>query len=240
MENHAGSTNQQPGLLMRLPSFSCLLLLLVLSRGFLNAQETAQDPTAGLFPEVSLNKKIGKRFSVNAKLQSYFDLSPGAGLDYRGFESQNFVGYQIRTLTNLALGYQLNVFEGRSLGHRSILQLSHVQRGRLLTLGHRVRSDQTFSSESAPRFRIRYRLGSEIPLQGQSLDPGEFFVFSAIEMLGATQGVDRSAENRLTTMMGWNTLSKNKLQLGADLRTTLSEGALTSFIWLRLAFVARI
>lgn len=220
--------------------FAWPLIVLVFSCGLLRAQETAPDPVAGLFPEVSLNKKFGQRFSANAKLQSYFVLQPGEGPDYRGFESQNFIGYQVRTLTNLALGYQLNVFEGRPLGHRSIVQLSHVQRGRWLTLGHRLRSDQTFSADRAPRFRLRYRLGSEIPLQGQSLDPGELFIFSSIEMLGSIQGDDQSAENRLTALMGWSTLSRNKLQLGADLRSTLRDGRLTSFVWMRLAFVARI
>ena len=62
--------------------------------------------------------------------------------------------------------------------NRLIQQLSYVQKVAATILGHRLRLDQTFFSTDIENvYRARYRISAKFPLTGQSIQPGEYYLF---------------------------------------------------------------
>jgi hypothetical protein len=93
-----------------------------------------------------------------------------------------------------------------------------VQRLSGWLFAHRVSSEQTFSSVERPEFRLRYRITSEIPLNGVSVDEGEFYVKINNEYLNSLQANKYDLEIRLVPLLGYDITDNFKLELGLDYR----------------------
>jgi len=67
-------------------------------------------------------------------------------------------------------------------------------------------------------FRLRYRLSAEIPLNGQSADPKEFYIKINNEYLNSIKENKYDLELRLVPLLGYAVNQNNKLEVGMDYR----------------------
>ena len=143
------------------------------------AQSTYQ---FGALPSVNLNSKLKNEWFLNTKIESRQLFRSGI---FNGdvFEKYKYVltdfsliaAKKVGLNSRLGAGYLIRL-EGDKVYHRFIQQYIIVQKLSGFRLAHRFLSDQTFSKSEKPDFRIRYRITSEIPLNGESVDRGEFYL----------------------------------------------------------------
>lgn len=198
--------------------------------------------TGGFFPEAALSHKIGGGYELTAKVESqhfeYRSTQPeGKEWGYQHYRTdlQFFVTKKLSPRWKLTVGYQKRLNGGDNPNHhRSIQQIAYVHPASRMIIGHRVRTDQTFTPEEANTYRIRYRFSSEIPLRGQTVDYGETYLLLSDEVIFETEGGEQEIENRLVGALGWN-FPAAKYQLGLDYRTDryLSDG-FRQRLWLKI------
>jgi hypothetical protein len=221
-----------------------LFLLLLLSFGtFVHAQRTY----GGFFPEMAVNKKMGQHWKLTGKIESqhivfYDDVSHPLDLSYRHYRTdlQFFTARNIRARTNAAIGYQYR-FEGEGENsHRTIQQIGWLTNWRHYRFGHRVRADQTFFDEGVS-WRMRYRISSDIPVNGQKLDPGENYLIVSNEII-ADYFVDAfDLENRIVAGVGWYFQNKDKLEVSLDYRLDpIVKSPQRNRFWLKFSFYLNI
>lgn len=180
--------------------------------------------SAGIMPEINLNKKWSEKWRTNFKVESRFSFSEGT---FDSTQNHHFsyllsdisaVGsYKIGLNTKLAFGYLLRMTTS-GVAHRAILQYSIVKSLRKGRLGNRIATDQTFQNGSAPQFRLRYRLSFDIPLQGLQVDAHEFYFKLSNAYFGIYSNRIFDLEARLVPSLGFAFNDTNKLELGLDYR----------------------
>lgn len=181
----------------------------------------------GFFPEIAISHPVTKKLKGTFKIESQhiqFDdrLVEGSRWEYEHYRTdfQGFLGGKLNPFWKVAVGYQFR-WEGSGPNHhRAIQQITFLQKLRGLRVGHRLRLDQTFfNTGKKALYRTRYRLGIEIPLAGQSLDPGELYLIASDEVIHALSEGESEIEHRLSIALGCYFGPKAKLQLGPDWRT---------------------
>ena len=107
---------------------------------------------------------------------------------------------------------------GRKAAFRTIQQ--YILGGKFieLRLAHRFAADQTFRAEGFPQFRLRYRLALEIPLNGRSVDPQEWYLKLSNEYLHLWQQQGNRWEIRWVPLLGHTFARNNKVEFGIDYR----------------------
>lgn len=89
-------------------------------------------------------------------------------------------------------------------------------------------------------WRLRYRLSLDFPISGARLDPGEFYMnasFEAVSQLDQEDVID-NWENRTYLGIGYLLPSRNRLEIGPELRYRRSVNGLNSHItYWRLVWV---
>ena len=196
---------------MRIFLFSFLFLVFALSA-------VAQSNRSGLLPQLNVNATVTGAWKLNAKLESRQILAEGEGLDYR-YERTDLTAIisRKRATDSWGGGYMIRL-QGDEFIHRTLQQYSLVRRYEAFRLGHRFRADQTFRADRPVAFRLRYRLSTDLPLQGQSVDPREFYLKLNTEYLGFLQQGDTDLEIRGFAALGWNQNDNNKIEFGLDYR----------------------
>lgn len=196
----------------------------------------------GFFPEASLSGSVSDRVQLTFKVESqhrgYDDrAAEGERWEYFHYRTdlQGFVATSLNPFWKVSVGYQYRLEGGGANTHRSIQQVAFVQRLMRSRLGHRLRTDQTYHPTEATEFRARYRLSIEIPLAGQSLDPGEFYLLLSDEVIYGYQGDSGEIENRLVGSLGHYFSQQAKLEGGLDYRTDryIAEGFRTR-LWFKV------
>lgn len=211
---------------------------------FLAQQTAAQsDFTFGLLPAINLNKKLARDIRLNFKIESRQALKQGF------FQDNNPLQYNY-TLTDLsfltakkigihehvAFGYLIR-FKENEVIHRTIQQFIFSKKNNGLRLAHRVATDQTYSSSEETTFRLRYRIATEIPLNGDTVDPTEWYIKLNHEYLQSLQNGKYDLETRLIPFFGYMLSPKHKVEVGLDYRLnnflsgTPSHRFWTSFNW---------
>lgn len=197
------------------------ILLLLLSIPFvLQSQSRA---TVGWLPELSVSYNWAGQWRLTTQIESMQQVwhTDGDGSlrgDYR----------YIRTDATLALSYRLGPswsvavgnmarFQGNDFVYRTLQQISFSRRGQL-RIGHRFRTDQTFVSGQSTRYRFRYRFSIEVPLKGQSLNDGEWYLIASVEQIAQLQEARWEWEQRQATALGYYINRRNKLEVGFDYR----------------------
>lgn len=178
----------------------------------------------GALPAINLNKSLDKGYKINFKVESRQAFQQGLFEDSNAFE-YDYILTDFTTLgakkvdfnKTIALGYLFRV-RGDRIVHRSIQQYIWTKDYEGVKLSHRLASDQTFEAAGKPEFRLRYRLASQIALNGQSADPGEFYLKINNEYLNQLDGGDYDLEVRLTPFIGYLFSNDKKLELGLDYR----------------------
>ena len=219
------------------------LLLSALMHFSLRASAQENVVYTGFFPEAALTGSVSDRLQFTFKVESQhrgFDNRASAGERWKHFhyrtDLQGFVALSLNPFWKVSGGYQYRLEGGDGANtHRSIQQIAYIQRLMRSRLGHRLRTDQTYHPGEAAELRARYRLSVEIPLVGQSLDPGEFYLLLSGEVIYGFQGGDSEIENRLVGSLGHYFSKQAKLEVGPDYRTDryLASGFRTR-LWLKV------
>lgn len=200
-------------------------LLCLTCFGLLFSSAAAQSTyRAGYLPSFNLNQKISGNWALNYKIEGRALASQGVleapnpyQFDY-SLTDISIVGSRKIGLNNkLAAGYLLRASEGAPR-HRTIQQYTIIKRYTGWRLAHRIASDQTFGAGEATAVRLRYRLSTDLPLNGQSVDEREFYFKINHEYLAEFEEQDQDLEIRLIPYLGYLINEKNKVELGLDYR----------------------
>ncbi len=178
----------------------------------------------GILPAINLNKKLENNWKVNLKLESRQLLKEG---NWRDENETNYeyvltdialvVSKKVGLNNSLAGGYLLRIRDNQ-IFHRLIQQFAYNRQYSSLRLTQRFSTDQTFANDVATTWRFRYRIGAEFPLNGQSVDPQEFYLKINHEYLGALEEKEWGLELRLVPLLGYEFNDNNKLETGLDYR----------------------
>lgn len=198
--------------------------------------------TGGL-PSLNINKKLKNDWFLNSKIESRLLFQQG---EINGEVDKNFtnvltdfslIGAKIIGLNSrIALGYLIRFEEG-VLIHRSIQHYVVVQKLSGFRLAHRFLTDQTFSVNEEPEFRLRYRISSELPFNGESVDPGEYYLKINNEYINSLQAMKYDLEIRLIPLIGYGISERFKIETGLDYRVNsfLTNKTRNSY-WMTLNF----
>lgn len=197
--------------------FTALIFILFTVRSI-----TAQNLTAGFLPNLTLSYKVSEQYKFVHKLESRFpsynDDEEKFDFNFERFDFQNYVERKVGLFSKISIGYQWRFRTENRYAHRSIQQFSWSTGFDKFRIGHRIRSDQTFSEDRKPEVRFRYRAGFQIPLQGQQLDPREYYLSLSDELVWSYRSPDADLENRINAKVGFYINDKNKIESGLEWR----------------------
>lgn len=214
----------------------------ILVVGSLSAQQN-QVFFTGIFPEVSLTKKVNDRIKLNFKVENQEIIfnnqdaqSENPQFTHYRTDLMMFFDRSIRPGISVALGI-FHRFQENEDGNRIIQQLAILQRMRNLRINHRMRTDQTFTRNDDLEVRFRYRFSMEIPLEGDEVDPKEFYMVLSEEPIFSYKGGDFEIENRTAIALGKLFNSQEKLEWALDYRTDgyVQEGFRTR-LWMKISY----
>ena len=194
-------------------------LILAFGTAFIHAQ---QENRIGLLPSFNLRYSINEEWKTNMKIESRF-LQIDMKHDSSDFQFYNltdislFIGKKIRIDNNFAAGYLFRTTNDGRIIHRFIQQFTTVQSWRNIKSAQRIRLDQTISAASFT-YRVRYRYGVEIPLNGESIDIGESYILAHSEAIFSYEISDQSIEGRLSPLIGWKLNNRGKFEIGPEIR----------------------
>jgi hypothetical protein len=208
------------------------------------AQNTWQ---AGVLPTLNLSTSISGDWKLNFKAESrqvFFYGSAGENTvyDYRYIltDLSAVTSKKVGLNNSLAGGYQVRSRDN-TFYHRLIQQFTLVNQYGFFRIGHRFSSDQTFSSKESAEIRFRYRIATDIPLNGQSVDPGEMYFKFSNEYLYSLQDKESDLEVRIIPLLGYEFTDNNKLEWGLDYRvSSFLDGNRRSAFWLSLNWLISI
>lgn len=198
------------------------------------AQSTYQ---VGGLPSINLNYKLKNDWSFNFKIESRQLLQRGT---FNGGSDKNYkyvltdfsliAAKKVGLNSRISGGHLFRFREGNAI-HRLIQQYTVTQKLPRFRLAHRFVTDQTFSHAEATAYRLRYRLATEIPLNGQSADPKEFYLKISNEYVNSIQNADYDLEIRFVPLLGYAITEKHKIEVGLDYRVNsfLNQYARHSF-----------
>lgn len=196
-------------------------LLIGLNLGVLQAQGTWE---LGALPAVNFNKKLQNNWSINGKLESRY-LARSGDFNEQILRRNQYVLTDIAFVAAKKIGLNSRVaggvlarFEDGEFIQRTIQQFVIVQRFRGFRLAHRFVTDQTFSPSEATEWRMRYRISTEIPLNGEALDVNEFYLKLNHEYLNSFQNSDYDLELRVIPLLGYGLSEHLKIETGLDYR----------------------
>lgn len=216
--------------------FTLFIILLIHLNSI--AQSTSE---IGLLPSLNINKSLQKDWSLNFKTESRQSLmKEDFNYDYLLTDISFAASKKIGINTAIAAGYLMRI-DDKGINNRTIQQITFVRRYADFLLSHRLLADQTFKRDDNTEIRFRYRISSEIPLQGQSLDPKEFFIKLNNEYLNSLYERSYDLEIRAATFLGYVICPNNKLEFGFDYRIdSFIYGNPGNRLWVSLNFYSSI
>lgn len=189
----------------------------------------------GIMPSINLQKKFPRNWSANFKVesrQSFYNQE----LKYKYLLTDLSLLATKRVAPNITVGggYLLRA-EVDKIKNRAVQQISFGKKYSGFRMSHRIVTDQTFEKDNETEFRLRYRVSSEIPLEGQSIDVKEFYLKLNNEYLNSWQKKDYDMEIRLVALLGYSISPSNDLEIGTDYRLdSFINGDSRNRIWLSI------
>lgn len=178
----------------------------------------------GALPTINFNKKLKQDWSVNFQYATRHFFRKGA-FNSNGTTKYEFELSDYTLLAAKKIGIHSKVSSGflyrRENGEtiiRSIQQFAVVQPLDRFLLSHRFVTDQTFEKDANTTFRARYRIATEIPLNGDAADKNEFYVKLSNEYVNSWQNANYDLEVRFISMIGYTFANNQKLEFGLDYR----------------------
>jgi len=198
-----------------------LAVVLVLSSESVYAQMQTR---GGMLPSINYNHKINKDWDINFKFESRHFVFENSTTQKSNFKYEYslsdisaLVGRKTGLNSKLVLGF-LTRIEPDAVSYRTIQQFIFQTKIESFRAVHRVATDQTFSSNQATEFRLRYRVSAEIPLSGQKVDVNEFYFKFNTEALNSIQNKVYDLEFRIVPNIGYVINEQHKVELGLDNR----------------------
>jgi hypothetical protein len=219
-------------------------LLLVLSIENTMAQDTY---LLGTLPSLNINRGLNKGWNLNLKVESRipflkgeFGTNPQSGFNFQLTDFAITASRKTGLNNSLAGGYLIRL-RGSQKYHRFIQQFTLVKTYESFRIAHRFLSDQTLNSLDPWALRLRYRITSEIPLNGQSIDPGEFYLKLNNEYLNSWQETEYDLEIRLVPIAGFVFKDNNKLEFGIDYRlSSFLDGNSRNSFWVNIGWFLKV
>lgn len=192
---------------------------------FLSTSISAQtDVRLGGLPTISFNYKAKNNWDFNIKYQSRHYFFQKTSLSNKRI-SYTYSNSDISILSGKKTGINSKIIVGflsritdSQLQFRLTQQFVTQKKFRNFRLAHRIAVDETFSSTDSPLFRFRYRVGSEIPLQGKKVDVNEFYFKLNTEILCLLKNSRYDIETRVTPNFGYVLSNQQKIEIGIDNR----------------------
>lgn len=177
-------------------------------------------------PSININTAVGKKMDLNLRIESRQIYKTGIFGEGSSNEFRNDLNdyaatltYRSSPVTRAGAGYLIRL-RNNQIFHRAIQQFTIIDQLGSVRLGHRISTDQTFSSNSPTEYRLRYRISFEIPLNGQTIDNRELYIRFNNEYLGSIEDRVFDMEIRVVPLLGINVTNNNKLEAGLDYRTS--------------------
>ncbi len=225
---------------MRLTIFFFLIITAISN---INAQNKT---SAGVLPKTVISVKLPKNLklvNIIELREVFFEKTDGSDVEFnynhKLTDISALISLKRTPYKSFALGYRMRA-EGNNLSHQIIQQFSVVQNLNASRVGHRLSADQTFKSDIIS-YRFRYRLSFEKPLNGNKIDPNEFYIKAGTEYLMKLSDNITSSEIRAVSLLGYEIEDSNKIEIGLDYRISnflnkISDNA----IWLNIGWYFKI
>ncbi|MGO2103569.1 MAG: DUF2490 domain-containing protein [Psychroflexus halocasei] len=204
-------------------------------------QLNAQDRFSfGAMPNLSIDYNISDKFSVDHSselVQNIYNKNDDFIFNFSRIEFQNIIEYKSSEISKIGLGYLFRIADGHKYYHRSIQQYSFKKPVLGYSLSHRLRADQTFSADTRPLFRFRYRLKKVFKFKEEELSPGDLYMASSLEGLYKLDSETDDIETRVYLALGFFFNEKNDLEIGFELRSDdYLESGFRNRLWLTVSY----
>lgn len=183
------------------------------------------DMGIGILPNWNYGIKLNNSWKINGKLEgrinSFATDSTGRMQSNWGFELFDFqAGASYKTRPNQAVNLSVLLrYRNDRFFYRSIQQYTFVKEFEKFELGHRIRSDQTFTGNGYDEARLRYRITFLVPLSGTKINAKEpYLKFNNEYLFGINEDIEFETELRLIPLFGFSFNKFNKIELGIDYR----------------------
>lgn len=187
----------------------------------LSAQQTYR---IGSLPQFNYNLSLASDWQLNGKVETRqlwrtgsFGQGDAQGLKYALTDLSVQAAYKSVDGNTFSAGYLWRVQPDQD-AHRFMQQYSVVRRYARFRLGQRFAADQTLAFGEAAVYRLRYRLGLDLPLNGERVDPGEWYFKLTHEYLNILENSQYDLEIRLSPTFGHAFNDLNKLEVGLEYR----------------------
>ncbi|MFD2566198.1 DUF2490 domain-containing protein [Pseudotenacibaculum haliotis] len=195
----------------------------------------------GAIPRININQKLENNWKINYKVESRAIISEGLlsgssnpNFRYSLTDVSSLVSKKVGLNNSVAVGYLARFREG-AIDHRFMQQFTIVSRYNAFRLAHRFATDQTFRKDLSDVFRLRYRIGIEIPLDGYAVDKREFYIKINNEYLNSFSASNHDLEIRLVPLLGYVFEDANKIEFGLDYRTDrFLDNATRNNLWITI------
>ncbi|WKV12751.1 DUF2490 domain-containing protein [Marivirga harenae] len=172
-----------------------------------------------------MTKKIDSRWSYNLSLsgrQRFTNYGEGEkNIKTDRWEIKSFGTYTLLGGKKISLGYMyrtVDPFEQESgWEHRITQQFAFITNFGGYRLGNKFRIEQRIRSSNYLT-RLRYAISNDFPLQGESLDPKEFYLISGNELVYAFNRRGTELENRFSLGIGRLIQGGQKIQFSVASR----------------------
>jgi len=184
-------------------------------------------PSVRWEPGVSLTKKIDSRWSYNLSFsgrQRFTNYGEGEkNFKTDRWEIKSFGTYTLFGGKKASIGYMyrtVDPFEPESgWEHRITQQFAFITHFGGFRLGNKFRVEQRIRSNDYLT-RIRYAISNDFPLQGESLDPKEFYLIGGNELVYAFNSLGDELENRFSLGIGRLIQGGQKIQFSVVSRNS--------------------
>lgn len=179
-------------------------------------------------PQFNLSKTIKKNQRLFFRIEPRFRLYDTTSKEAAYLRTDFFILYSTKISGDwqFAAGYTTR-HTSTALGHRFTQQFSTISKLENLRLAHRFMSDQTIFKNRPLSIRLRYRIGLELPLEGQSVDEKEFYLRFANEYLLAYRKPSFDFEIRFFAGSGYIVNKFIRIETGLDYR---AETIMSAFV----------
>lgn len=209
--------------------------------GFLFQGFSQSNFQSGLLPSINLNKKLENDWSLNFKIESRQILKQGDlgednpfAYDYALTDYSFITAKKVGLYETLAAGYLIRIRDQKPT-HRFIQQYVITKQYSGLRLSHRFVADETFDEGESMELRLRYRISTLFALNGQTIDPKEFYLKVNHEYVNSFQDKDYDLEIRLIPFVGYVINKDQKFEFGLDYRiNSFLENETSNRYWLSL------
>lgn len=184
---------------------------------------SGQKYNTAIMPVLNFNKKITDEWKANVKIKNQTIFSS----DGQNFSLQSDPRYKrtdlefsaTRKLTykNSLTGGMMVRLNNEKPTKRLSLSFSTIRQLRRIILAQRMGIERIFKPDNKKKIRLRYRLATALPLNGEHIDPNESYLKLSNEYIGSKES-SNTLEIRILAAFGHETIKGHKIETGLDYR----------------------